>query len=108
MIREPFNLAEVLIEGTDRFAARAGVAGVRLEVETTGKLPARGDRERTRQILAALRDNVLRHAPPGGTVAGGRDGERVVAAVADSGPGIPPEHLSRVFDRFYQSAHDRP
>lgn len=107
--REPFNLAEVLIEGADRFAARAGVAGVRLEIENTRKLPARGDRERTRQILAALLDNALRHAPPGGTiaVAGRRAGERVLATVEDSGPGIPQEHLSRVFDRFYQTGTAR-
>jgi len=107
--REPFNLSDVLVETVDRFAARAGVAGARLEVQTAGKLPARGDAERTRQILAALLDNALRHVPPGGTVtvAGRRDGERVVAAVEDSGPGIPPEHLSRVFDRFYQSGAAR-
>ena len=107
--REPFNLAEVLTEGADRFASRAGVARVRLEVDTSGKLPARGDRERTRQILAALLDNALRHTTPGGTVtvAGRRDGERVVATVEDPGPGIPPGHLSRVFDRFYQTGTDR-
>jgi signal transduction histidine kinase len=107
--REPFNLAEVLAETADRFAARAGVAGNRLEVQTAGKLPVRGDRERTRQILAALLDNALRHTPPGGTVAvaGRRDGDRVLATVEDPGPGIPPEHLSRVFDRFYQTGTDR-
>jgi signal transduction histidine kinase len=107
--REPFNLAEVLAETADRFAARAGVAGNRLEVQTAGKLPVRGDRERTRQILAALLDNALRHTPPGGTVAvaGRRDGDRVFATVEDPGPGIPPEHLSRVFDRFYQTGTDR-
>ena len=107
--REPFNLAEVLAETSDRFAARAGVAGNRLEVQAAGKLPVRGDRERTRQILAALLDNALRHTPPGGTVAvaGRRDDDRVFATVEDPGPGIPPEHLSRVFDRFYQTGTDR-
>jgi signal transduction histidine kinase len=107
--REPFNLAEILAETADRFAARAGVAGNRLEVQTTGKLPVRGDRDRTRQILAALLDNALRHTPPGGTVAvaGRREGDRVFATVEDPGPGIPQEHLARVFDRFYQTGTDR-
>lgn len=109
VVRDPFNLGEVLVEGADRFAARASVEDVLLEVETTSKLLVRGDRERTRQILAALLDNALRHTPPGGTVtvAGVPDGDRVVAAVGDSGPGIPPEHLPRVFDRFYRSGAAR-
>jgi signal transduction histidine kinase len=107
--REPFNLAEVLSESVDRFAARADVGGIRFEVETLGKLPARGDRERTRQILAALLDNALRHTPPGGTVAvtGRRNGDRVTATVRDSGPGILPEDLPQVFDRFYRTGASR-
>ena len=107
--REAFNLAEVLAEGADRFAARADVEGIRFEVETAGKLPARGDSERTRQILAALLDNALGHTPSGGavTVSGRRDGDRVFATVEDSGPGIPPENLPRVFDRFYRTGAAR-
>ena len=107
--REPFNLSEVLAEGADRFAARANVEGVRIEVESAGKLPVRGDRERTLQILAALLDNAVGHTPPGGTVAvaGRSEGDRVLATVGDPGPGIPPEHLSRVFDRFYRTGPAR-
>ncbi|QIN84921.1 hypothetical protein GBA63_21435 [Rubrobacter tropicus] len=107
--KETFDLAEILADGADRFAAKADVEGVGFEVETSGKLPVRGDRERTRQILAALLDNAVRHTPPGGsvTIAGRREGDRVVATVEDSGPGIPREHLSRVFDRFYRSGAAR-
>ncbi len=92
VVRDPFNLGELLVEGADRFAARASVEEVFLEVETTSNLLVRGDREQTRQILAALLDNALRHTPPGGTV-----------TVA----GVPPEHLPRVFDRFYRSGAAR-
>lgn len=103
--REPFNLTEVLIDASDRFGARAAFEEVRLAVEVPGKLFARGDRERTRQILAALLDNALRHTPPGGvvTVSASSEGGRTVATVRDSGPGLEPDHLPHVFDRFYRA-----
>ncbi len=103
--REPFNLTEVLTETADRFGARASVEDVRLEIEVPGKLFVRGDRERTRQILAALLDNALRHTPPEGTitVAGRPNGSRTEASITDSGPGVPLGHSSHLFDRFYRA-----
>jgi signal transduction histidine kinase len=109
--REPFNLADAVVETTDRFAKRAAARGIRLAVEASGKLLARGDAERTSQVLAALLDNALRHTPEGGLVTVEcryQDGS-AEAEVRDSGPGIPPEHLRRVFDRFYrgEATHTR-
>ncbi|MEJ7871342.1 MAG: HAMP domain-containing sensor histidine kinase, partial [Rubrobacteraceae bacterium] len=102
---EPFNLAAVVSETAERFGARAGTKEVRLEVINTGKVPARGDPDRTGQILAALLDNALRFTPPGGAVELTTHTQhgRVVATVQDTGSGIPREHLSRVFDRFYRA-----
>jgi len=102
---EPFNLAAVVSETAERFGARAGTKEVRLEVINTGKVPARGDPDRTGQILAALLDNALRFTPPGGAVelTTHTQNGRVVATVQDTGSGIPREHLSRVFDRFYRA-----
>ena len=103
--REPFDLALVLSESSERFAARAVAEGKNLEVEHAGKLPARGDAERTGQILAALLDNALRFTPRGGTITidGRVEGKRVEASVTDTGPGIPAESLKRVFERFYRA-----
>jgi two-component system sensor histidine kinase CiaH len=101
--REPFDLALVLSETSERFAARA--EGKNLDVNHSGKLPARGDAERTGQILAALLDNALRFTPAGGTVTveGRATDKRVEASVTDTGPGIPSESLGRVFERFYRA-----
>lgn len=105
VLRQPFDLASVLSESSERFAARAVAEGKNLQVDHAGKLPARGDGDRTGQILAALLDNALRFAPPGGTVIveGRVTDKRVEASVTDTGPGVPPEDLDRVFERFYRA-----
>ena len=102
---EPFDLALVLSETSERFAARAVAEGKHLEVEHSGKLPARGDAQRTGQILAALLDNALRFTPSEGTitVAGRATDKRVETTVTDTGPGISPENLDRIFERFYRA-----
>jgi signal transduction histidine kinase len=109
LTRQPFNLAEVLTEIADRFSALATAEGVHLEVEIYGKLPASGDRERTSQVLVALLDNALRYTPSGGriTIEGKLSDDWVEALVSDTGPGIAPEHLPRIFDRFYRAEEAR-
>ena len=107
--RKPFDLAVVAAEAAGRFLQRAAVEGVRLEVDVPDLLPACGDPERTGQILAALLDNAMRYVPKGGTVTvsgRGLDG-RVEASVGDTGPGIPTEHMGRIFDRFYRAEEAR-
>lgn len=63
------------------------------------------DEEALLQILVNLLDNAVKYTPAGGRVAvltrALPDG-RVTLAVEDTGPGIPPEHLPRVFERFYR------
>ncbi len=107
--RKPFDLTNLIEEETERFRVRATREGVRLEVWAPDELLATGDPARTGQILAALLDNALRFTPSGGSVevrASRQDGT-VEATVTDTGPGIPPEHLARIFDRFYRAESAR-
>ena len=88
--------------------------GVRLVLEVAADLPAVPmDPERIGQVMANLLDNALRHTPAGGTVAisavaSPRAGG-LVLSVADTGEGIPADHLAHVFERFYRvdTARDR-
>jgi signal transduction histidine kinase len=106
---KPFDLASILSVEAERFGVRAAAKEIRLDVQVPGELPARGDANRTGQILAVLIENAVRLTPPGGSiaVAGRLHDHWVEASVTDTGPGISPEHLTRVFDRFYQAEASR-
>ena len=71
---------------------------------TAGTPQIRGDAARLEQALQNVAANAIRHTPSGGhvrlTASGADDGVRIT--VHDTGPGIPAEHLPRVFDRFYK------
>ena len=102
---KPFDLSAVLSEAVGRFGSRAAAKEITLDVAASEELPARGDAKRTAQILAVLLDNAVRFTPPGGaiTVTGRPHDRWAEASVRDTGPGIPPEHVPRVFDRFYRA-----
>ncbi len=105
VVKKPFDLVGLLTEEAERFGPRAASKDIRLEVEAPGELPVLGDAKRTEQLLAVLLDNAVRFTPPGGsiTVRGRLQDRWAEASVTDNGPGIAPEHLSRVFDRFYRA-----
>lgn len=80
-----------------------------MKPETAGTISVRGDRERLRQVIANLVDNAVKYNLPGGKVEVGyrESGEGVEIFVADTGHGIAPEHLSRIFERFYRVDKER-
>ena len=78
-------------------------AEVRFRLSGPGVVRVRASPDRLGQVFENLLANAASFSPPGGEVAislARRDGS-VLVEVADQGPGIPPAHLGRIFDRFF-------
>jgi two-component system sensor histidine kinase BaeS len=106
--------ASLITSAVDSVAEEYETTGVRLVTDIVAGLPELSlDPERIGQVLGNLLDNALRHTPAGGTVTISATTSRrtsgVVLSVADTGEGIPTEHLAHVFERFYRvdAARDR-
>ncbi len=107
--RAPVDLSRLVVETVEGVAVLAEDRGVRLAVEATGGVRVSGDAGRLRQVLLILLDNALKHTPAGGAVAVcvAREGGQARLQVRDSGPGIAPEDVLHVFDRFYRANRAR-
>lgn len=100
----PMRLDEVVRDVANHMQVVARDKGVALEVSTIPACSVRGDCDRMRQLFFNVLDNAIKYTPVGGhiEVSGTSAEGRARIVVADSGIGIPAEHLPRVFDRFYR------
>jgi heavy metal sensor kinase len=98
------NVADLLSELCQDMEALAQEKGLTLCLGPMDGLTVRGDRVRLRQLFLNILDNALRYTPGGGTITGSlvRMDDQAVVSIADTGIGIPEEHLPFIFDRFYR------
>jgi len=104
LVREPVRLDELVRDSfaDAQFLAQPG--HVHVELPRCDEAIVRGDRHRLKQLLLNLTDNAIKYNQPDGRVTMRliRDNGSVELTIANTGQGIPPEKLPRVFERFYR------
>jgi signal transduction histidine kinase len=101
---EEADLGALAAQAARALGAAFTAGGLTVNVVPGPELPVRADPDRMAQVFSNLLRNALQHTPSGGsvTLGGRRQGSFVEVVVADTGEGIGPEHLGRVFDRFFR------
>jgi heavy metal sensor kinase len=109
LIRRPCDLRELAETTACELGPIAAQRGITIQLTgSTGHVEA--DPERLKQVVRNLLDNAIRYSPPGGTViveVTNHNG-RVELTIRDEGPGIAPDDLEHVFERFYRGDPSRP
>jgi signal transduction histidine kinase len=107
--REPADLNDLIRQSVELYEDLAEERQVEIRTSTEAALVVEVDRSRMRQVLANLLDNALKYTPANGhvTITAARDGPDAVLTVSDTGVGIPPAELPRIWDRLYRGDKSR-
>lgn len=108
--RSPVQLEDLLPSCADAVRPRAAAKNINLVVNIETGLPdLEVDGSRISQVIGNLLENAITHTPQGGrvTLSGTISEGQATISVADTGPGVAPDDLSRIFDRFYRADPSR-
>jgi len=101
---EVFSVADIMQEAADLLDVLIEEKRLNFHFESDKNAFVRGDRMILRQAAVNVLHNAVKFTPAEGSISARVfcEGSRVVLSVSDNGPGIPTEHLAKVFDRFYR------
>ncbi len=105
MDASPMDAVALALDAMEPFKVQAQDHGITLTASLPTGLPeVHADATRMPHVFANLLSNAIKHTPPGGsvTVSARADGDAVWYSVSDTGSGIAPEHLPRVFEQFFR------
>jgi heavy metal sensor kinase len=107
--REEIDLAKLARDACELFGPSAEDQGIHLRCTAPGGVRLSGDAGMIQRMISNLLDNAIKYTPQGGavTVSLAEEGARVRLAVEDTGCGISPGDLPRVFERFYRADQSR-
>ena len=106
----PVNVGELVAQSCDLFSPLAEEKSIVLDCKIPPEtIKIEADIARLQRAVANILDNAIKYTPDGGTVSVKveRDGQTAMILIADSGIGIVPSDLSRIFERFYRGDHSR-
>ncbi len=105
---KPVELDTLLLDVLQQMQVLAS-GKVNLRLEEIDQVMVNGDRDRLKQVILNLVANAINYTPVGGEVrlSLSKDDGRACLKVEDTGPGIPPEYLPHIFDRFYRGDPSR-
>ncbi|HSO28072.1 MAG TPA: ATP-binding protein [Anaerolineales bacterium] len=111
--RALLNMGNIATDVYETFSIRSAKAGIDLNLHIEPNLPpVMGNEDQLRRVLYNLVDNAIKYTPHGGAVdmylQSGRNRQFVRLQVRDTGPGISPEHMPHIFERFYRVEATRP
>ncbi len=101
----PVDVSALVVEATEVVAALGELHGVRVTQDVADGVVTRGDAVRLKQVILNLGDNAVKYTAPGGevTIRLSATPREVVLQVVDTGIGIAPAHLGRLFDRLFRA-----
>jgi two-component system OmpR family sensor kinase len=108
--REPVDVGRVVVEAAAELGPVTAQHRLSVGVDAgAGPLCVDGIRDELHRLVVNLMENAVKHTPPGTVIkaTAGREGDDVVLAVEDEGPGVAPEVRDRLFERFVRGSGDR-
>jgi len=102
--RQPLDLGDLARDVAESLGILAEERSQSVALDIRSAVAVSGDRLVLREAVTNVLDNAIKYNPDGSTIAVGAKqvGDRAVLTIADEGPGIPPEHRQRIFDRFFR------